>query len=315
MPYRLFPGLVGWAVALAVFAFGAAAQAQRMPTCLTVEISGEPGKAAHRIAVPAFRALVRSELDRHRSHVTRSEGCSAEVSVELIHVGSHRYVTARINWQVPHRVEVEDDDLPAALGELMTIVLHNDPMRLRGPGERRGFQAGLRRLKRDSVTFWGIEAFQLVGVLGSGPESVPGFAARVRRELEQWHVGVRVSAAFRPHPLDEGLELRLVGNVSFELAHFFSGEANTSGYFTGLIGPEHHWLTGPYRTEPTRADDVNSTGLAFGLRGGVELFRFTATRMDLFAQATIPAFVTSDEEERVMKRWFPTFSAGAGAMF
>jgi hypothetical protein len=116
------------AIVLGMLAFGKPTRAAgRIATCVEVQVSSGDERA--------FRSLVESELDRHPTHHAVSDDCVSYLKVELIDLGraDGRYLTARINDQVPQRERVERDGLTPALGRLLTILLHNDPVTLRGP--------------------------------------------------------------------------------------------------------------------------------------------------------------------------------------
>lgn len=287
------------------------ARAQGVETCVRVSLVG--ARAGER---EAFEALVRSELERHASHtVVDDASCETHLSVEELELRGQRYLTGRLAGQVPHRVRVEGDALDESLDRLLRVVLHNDPVRLRGPGSRRSLSGALRRLRSEGHAIYGVEIFQRIALVQGQVLTVPGVAFRARRELARWHVGMRLGLSPRLTAPGADLTLRLAASLAVELTYFFSEDAAHSGYFATLLGLEHQWFEGPRGDDPNLRDDANSTGLAVGLRAGVELFRTTQTRMDLFAQVSLPAFVTSDEAGAVVNAWLPTLSVGSGAAF
>lgn len=285
-------------------------EAQGVATCLSVTPAGSPDVAERE----AFAALVRSELGRHASHSLVESGCETRLVIEELELRQQRYLTGRIAGQVPHRVRVEGDALDEALDRLLRVVLHNDPVRLRGPGTRR-LSGALRRLRREGHALYGVEIFQRLALVGGELHSVPGVAFRTRRELARWHVGMRLGVSPRLTSPAADLTLRLAASLAVELTYFFSEDAAHSAYFGTLLGLEHQWFEGPWSDDPNQRDDANTTGLAVGLRAGVELFRTTQTRMDVFAQLSLPTFVTSDELGRVVDAWILTLSLGTGTAF
>lgn len=262
-----------------------------------------------------LRRLVVDELDRHATHRSAEEGCTSYLRVETIEVAEGRYLTGRINDQVPHRERIQGEDLAGALTRLLTVVLHNDPVRLRGPRTEGWFRGGLRVLKRGH-SMWGIEAYQTAAWLDGGPSSLPGLALSFRREVADWHLGARMAYAGRVGEDPETLVMKHHVLAQLQLAWFASSTADASFYYSALIGLEHQRYSGPAPGfGEGEFDEATATGLGVGARVGVELFRTTTGRLDLFAHAQLPAFAASDEEGGVVDAWMPTFGIGAGILF
>jgi hypothetical protein len=57
-----------------------------------------------------------------------------------------------------------------------------------------------------------------------------------------------------------------------------------------------------------------SGGFAPGLRGGVELLRIAEARVTIFAQLSLPAFISTDPDGVVVNQWLPTAAIGGGAL-
>jgi len=280
--------------------------AQRIPTCVEVRASSlSPADRA------ALDELVRTEVDRHRTHISVDGECTSHLLVELIALEGHRYLTARINRQVPDRVEVEDT-LAAAAPELLTIVLHSDPVRLRRPEQDAGLSGALHRLRSEGHTLWELELAETALIVDHRLFGLPTAALHYRRELAQFSLGLRVAVASRASPRPASLAPVAFFNIAFEMRYHASADADASAYIGGQLGLEHQWLHGPLRSAPDSSDSANSTGLALGLRLGVELFRTTTTRLDLFALASAPLFRSRDEIDDVIKSWLPTLTLGVG---
>jgi hypothetical protein len=264
----------------------------------------------------ALRRLVMDELDRHRTHRAAESDCLTFLRVELIETAEQTYVTARMNAEVPHREKVSGEDLAPAISRALRVVLHNDPVRLKGPREEDFLRRSLRSLKNGRFLF-GAEVFQVGALAGEGLSTLPGVAFVARREVHRWHLGARVAFA---HEVDETnpMKLGMTSQVSAQLqvSWFPYWDADFSPYVAGLMGVDHQRFRGPARLlgagETAKA---TATGLGLGLRGGAELFRTTTGRVDLFAQATLPAFSSSDEEAGVVDEWVPTVTLGAGILF
>ncbi len=262
-----------------------------------------------------LRRLVVDELDRHPTHRSAEQGCSSHLRVELIEIAEGRFLTGRINDQVPHRERVEGDDLTGALSALLTVVLHNDPVRLRGPRREGWLRRGLRVLK-SGRTLWGVEAYQVGAWLDGRSASLPGLALQLRREVTSWHLGARLGYAGRLGDDPDHLVMNHHVTAHLQLAWFASELADTSFYATGLVGLEHQRFAGPApHFGVNEHDEFSATGLGAGARVGVEFFRTTTGRLDVFAQLVAPAFVAADEEGGVVDAWLPTLSVGAGMLF
>jgi len=282
------------------------ASAQRTATC--VELRAEGLAEADR---QALDSLLRSEIDRHRTHISTHGECTSHLVVELVALEGHLYLTARIGWQVPDRVEVEGT-LEQAVSELLSVVLHNDPVRLRRPDQDAGLGGALHRLKTEGNTVWELELAELSGRLDQRFFGLPSVALHYRRELAQFSLGLRVAVASRTDSRPSYLAPVGLFNVAFEVRYDASADASTSAYIGGQLGIEHQWLHGPLRSDPNSSDSSNSTGLALGLRLGVELFRMTNTRLDLFTLLSLPAFLSRDQAHDMVKAWLPTLTVGVG---
>ena len=296
--------------ALALLLFTSRAEA-RVPTCVSVEAPRDQR---------ALEKLVRHELERHVSHAWVESGCEARLSIELIAIdpslGGGRYLTGWLDGEVPHRVEVGAGGLASALEELLTVVLHNDPRRLRGPEEQTDiFASGVRALRVNGQTYFGVEAFQLGAWVGGRAQSVPGLAAFVRREVGSVHVAVRFAGA---HDFSEAPELRLTTDVVAEIeAALYSSRISDTAAFAALeLGYEYQRFTGPAPLiAPGEHASATSSGFAPGLRVGLELFRTTRTRALVFLSLRAPTFVSKDSEGGVVDQWTPTAALGGAVAF
>lgn len=293
--------------ALAAMPSPAAAQSPT-ETCVEVETS--------RADREAIRKLVMTEIDRFPTHRSADADCGSHLRVEVIDLAGKSYVTGRINTQVPHREPVDGGDLAQAIERMLRVVLHNDPIRLRGPRTESFIRRGLDALKH-GATFYGAEVYQTLAPLDGGLSTLPGLAIQVRREASDWHLGARVAfAAALDDPPPGRLTLTARLGVGLQLMFFTDPLGDSSWYFGGELGVDHQRLHGPAPAYgPAVDEDYTTTAFAIGLRGGVELFRTTTGRLDLFIQATLPVTPTTDDEGRVVDAWLPALSAGAGLMF
>ena len=302
---RMLPATMVGALCAVLVLWVGVARAQG-PTNTCVEVAGAQADEVD------LKRLVMTEVDRHATHRAVETDCSSYLRVELLQIGTSRYLTGRINTQVPHREQVEGD-MAQAVERMLRVVLHNDPVRLRGPRDEGWLRAGIGALKNGRMLY-GIEAFQLMALL-DGVESMPGLAIMVRREVARWHLAARASYAGRF--ADAGPDLHLVGHLGVQLhvMWFADPQADTSFYIGGLGGLEHHRFEGPSAVENNDVLSATATTFGLGLRMGVELFRTTSSRFDLFAQAVAPVASSTDAENGVVDAWMPTVALGAGILF
>lgn len=301
-----------WAVArvaglVLLVAGPAAAQvgANHTPTCVAVQTAGP-------VDAEAFRRLVAAELDRHPTHRAVTADCISHLRVELLAVGAVRHVTARINTQVPHREAVQGEALAEAVEEVLAVALNNDPVRLRGPRGEDFLRRNLAALKQGRFGF-GVEVFQVGLALEGAVQGAPGAALSLRREVDRWHVSMRLAAAVNPGARGDALQYRGGGGLLLGLSWFF-GDGDIAPHLGAVLGLEHQRFRGPSGID-AQLRDFDTTGFAAGVRLGVECLRTSRHRVDVFAQALLPAFVTHDENEETVDAWLPTVTLGVGAVF
>jgi hypothetical protein len=302
--------LIAFAVGTAVVGLAHPAAAQLL-TC--VEIQGKTDTAA-------LDRLVRLEIDRHPTHRAATTDCQGYLTVELIDLGPRpeegRWVTGRINAQVPHREKVGPDGLAPAVERLLKVVLHNDPLVLHGPESPGWLQRQRRALERRSRTYVGAEVYEVVAPLGTSVARLSGVGVTVRREIDALYVGVRVGAAV--DPVEHSMRLRLHAQVDaqFEAALYLSPLAETSLFASALVGLAYQRFDGPAPLDgPGDSGTATSTGVALALRGGVEALRTSDVRLVAYLQLQAPAFISRDPDHGVVDRWIPCLTLGAGALF
>jgi hypothetical protein len=302
------------AVAAAAFGFALLAArpaAAQLQTC--VEIQGKTDAAA-------LDRLVRGEIDRHPTHRAAATDCQGYLIVEVIDLGPRpeegKWVTGRINGQVPHREKVGPDGLGPAVERLLKVVLHNDPLVLHGPESPGWLQRQRRALERRSRTHFGAEVYELTAPLGSSVATLSGLGLTVRREIDALYVGVRVGAAVDPveHPMS--LRLHAQVDAQVEAALYLSPIAETSLFASALVGLSYQRFDGPASFDgPGATGTATSTGVALALRGGVETLRTSDVRLVAFLQLQAPGFISRDPDHGVVERWIPCLTIGAGALF
>jgi hypothetical protein len=283
----------------------------QVATCVSVD-----GPASDR---GALEKLVTSEVDRHPSHRAQGEPCDTHLHVEVIDVQGDRFLTGRVGGEVPQRVPVEGKDgraLASAVGELLRVVLGNDPVVLHTPGEQSFFGARVLELKdlgRNTIDFAVLETASLVADRAT---FLPGLRFGFTREVSMWQIGIEATFAQRltSHPgtldLDGLARLDLAGTL------FFSKDADVAGFGGVTLGLAYQRYRGPRAADFGGGDgDYSAVGPSLGLRTGLEIFRSTSTRATLFVEGYLPMFVAKDEETEIVDTWTPGISLGAAVRF
>ena len=302
----LLPGVV----ALAAWLAGARPALAQLRTCVTIEGAKDAGLVLER--------LVRSEIDRHPSHHAVTDRCQAYLTVELIDLGAAdgRWLTGRINSQVPHREKVGPDGEVAAVERLLTIVLANDPFVLRDPNTTSWLRRQQRALEVRSHVRVGLEVYELGARVGGSLATLPGLALSVRREVSEFFIGVRVGGAVASDGARDQLQLRTQVDAQLEAAIYARPSASVSLFASGLLGIAYQRFQGPARLDgPGAIGDAASTGVSIAARAGVEILRTSDVRGLAFVQLQAPAFISADPDHGVVDGWIPSASLGMGVLF
>jgi hypothetical protein len=236
--------------------------------------------------------------------------CESELRVELIRVGKRSYLNAQLGEQVPHRVEVEHADYAAALEELLTIVLHNDPHRLRGPSDAGVVGESFGKLRQDGHNVYAVELLETLGLARGARNFVPAIAFHLRREIGVVQFGARLSAGGLLAGTSQEEALRGYGALHLTGALFTSPRASSSAYAGLLLGVQHAW----FETQVDSSTDA-ATGLDFGVRGGVEWLRQTSLRAELFCELRTTVFMADPEDLEHIPRVLPLLALGVSVGF
>jgi hypothetical protein len=296
-----------------VISFGArpARAGGQVTTCVVVQARAEERAA--------LQKLVENEVDRHPTHKVAREPCDSHLSVELLELESERFLTGRTGGEVPQRVRVEGRGgraLAAAVDELLRIVLGNDPVVLDVPGERSFFGERIFELKNAGRNTLDVAALENMSLLSGRVSFAPGILVGFTREVDRWQIGVEASAAvpFSGHP--GRLDLDAYARLGITALYFFSRDADTSAFGGLSLGFAYQRFTGPRGPGLGRGDAEYATGgPGVGFRGGVEFFRTTTLRADLYVDAYLPMFVANDQETETVNAWVPALTLGAAARF
>jgi hypothetical protein len=306
---RALPGLLGLAAA-AILTAGAGTARAQLRTC--VEIASAPAPT------DALLRLVRDEIDRHPTHRAATTDCQGYLSIELLDFGAEggKWLTGRLDTQVPSRERIGADGIPPAVERLLTIVLHNDPLVLRGPESTSWLMRQERAFRLHSTTHYGLETYELVTPVGAPLGALPGVALALRREIDQVSIGVRLAGAFNPGAEPAALALRMQFDAQVEAAFYFRPVESVSLFASALVGLVYQRFEGPAPLDGPGATGVATTdGLAVGLRAGVEALRTTDLRLVAFLDLEAPTFVSRDPDHQVVDQWAPSAALGIGVLF
>jgi hypothetical protein len=306
---RAAPTLLALGVALALAAVPRAARAQ-LRTC--VEIETAPGPTENLVR------LVKDEIDRHPTHRAVTADCQAILSVELIDLGADggKWITGRLGTQVPHRERVGADGLAPAIERLVTVLLHNDPLVLRGPESQSWLVRQERALALRSTTHAGLEVYALAAPVGASLTTLSGVALALRREVDQVSIGVRLGGAFAPGAQPSALHLELQFDADVEAAFYFRPVESVTLFASALVGLVYQRFEGPAPFDGAGATGVStSDGLGVGLRAGVEALRVSDLRLLAFLQLEAPTFASRDPDHGVVNQWAPSAALGVGVLF
>jgi len=301
--------LVGLTAAGALLASPGLARAQ-LRTC--VEVAAAPAETE------ALMRLIKSELDRHPTHRAASSDCESTLTVEVIDLGAGggKWLTGRLNTQVPYRERVGADGLAPAVERLLTVLLHNDPLVLRGPESQSWLVRQERALALKSTTHVGLEVFERATPVGAPLSMLPGVALALRLEVDQVSIGVRVGGAFAPGADASALHLALQVDADVEAAFYFRPVESVTLFAAALVGLVYQRFEGPAPFDGPGATGVaTSDGLAIGLRAGVEALRVSDLRLLCYLELEAPTFASRDPDHGVVNQWAPSAALGVGVLF
>ena len=133
--------------------------------------------------------------------------------------------------------------------------------------------------------------------------------------FRSFYLGLRLGGALSPNIPDDHAALTLWLKSELEAGVFASPSGQSSLFAALLLGGEYQRFVGPAPLLGVAARGTAvSGGFSPGLRGGLELLRVAEARVVIFAQISLPAFVSSDPDGGVVNQWLPTAAIGGGAL-
>jgi hypothetical protein len=97
-----------------------------------------------------------------------------------------------------------------------------------------------------------------------------------------------------------------------ELSWFSSSTANTAFYASAAVGLTYQRFD-VLEPETQRRGPSSKTGMLLSLRAGLEVLRTTDTRLGLFVDVGLPAFIGKRAEGG--QGWVPSIAVGGGVGF
>ncbi len=302
--------LLGLTAAGALFFASPDVARAQLRTC--VEVAAPPAET------DALTRLIKSEIDRHPTHRAAASDCESTLTVEVIDLGAGggKWLTGRLDTQVPYRERVGADGLVPAVERLVTVLLHNDPLVLRGPQSQGWLVRQERALALHSTTHYGLEAYELAAPVGGALATLPGVALSLRREIDQVAIGVRLAGAFNPGADVATLHLAAQFDAQVEATFYFRPVEPLSLFASALVGLDYQRFQGPAVLDGAGSTGVaTGSGLAVTARLGLEALRTSDVRLLCFLDLELPTFVSHDPDHGVVDQWVPAASLGAGVLF
>lgn len=247
--------------------------------------------------------LVRSELGRHPSHRLSQADCDSHLAVELFWLGKTRYLTLRIDQEVPLRYSLPNDrELEVRLAEGISRVLNSDPAYLaEDPSRLSAGERALRAVLVHGRNSYRLAFFEGVARTDTGFAFAPGLAFEVARGAGHYAVFARTALGYNsPRVRGDERALNVLGQAEVGAIYEFSPRAATSGY-VGLSGGAL-LLRFAGRLDPndaTSAERFTTTGAMLSARAGVRLLRMYDFDCDVFATFVAPLFASKNPDSKL----------------
>ncbi|MCP4679572.1 MAG: hypothetical protein GY854_29590 [Deltaproteobacteria bacterium] len=269
-----------------------------------------------------FTKLVLSELGRHPSHRVVKENCRSNLSVDLFRVGTKRFLTARIDKEVPIRYEIAgDNELSKKLKDALTLVLGNDPAHLAEDiGRYSLMQRASHSILKRGTNIWRFELYQTLSRGGGHVLYAPGGAIAVTRGADNWQVLARIYFAGRPGALesfDPILRISTGGDVG--ITYEFSAASATTFYLSAGAGVQYLRHEGRVEYEGDASQEhINEVGAILFARAGLRFLRLYDFDCDVFVTGYLPLFNTNEPDSLLFGDkglYTPSIQVGMGVGF
>jgi hypothetical protein len=263
-----------------------------------------------------FRKLIDSELGHQPSHRVVPADCESLLVAELFTVGKVRYLTVRVNQEVPVRFVVRTmGELAERLSDAVRQVLHHDPVYLAEDLPRMSsvLRAGAGLIRHGSNRYR-LALVEIAGSAGKNPMFASGAAFEVTRGWEHLLIFARVMGAGAPTSFTaDAIALRVLAGADLGALWEASARANTTFYLGGGVGLHYARFEGAH--DSAGLTPVDAALFSVVARAGVRFLRFSAADLDLFAEAHLPLYKTRDPDSPLLDAYTPFGMAGLGVGF
>ncbi len=282
--------------------------------CVAVNSDGEDKEG--------FEKLVLSEIGRYPSHRVVDDGCRSKLAVDLFRVGKKRFLTARIDQEVPIRYEIAGDDtLAGKLRDALSLVFGNDPAHLAEDiGRYSLMQRASHSILKRGINIWRVELFQTLSRGGGRVLFAPGGAVAITRGADNWQVLARIYFAGWPGAL-QSLEpaLRIATGGEVGLTYEFSAAAATTFYLSAGAGVQYLRHEGHVQYEGGISEEhIDEVGAILFARAGLRFLRIYDFDCDVFVTGYLPLFNTNEPDSLLFGdegMYTPSIQIGMGVGF
>lgn len=285
-----------------------------VPLCL--EVKADAAEQA------SFEKLVRSELGRHPGHRLATQECDSHLLAELFRVGNTRYLTLRIDAEIPLRYSFGTDrELEIHLSEGMSRVLRSDPAYLaEDPSRLSGTERAVRAVLVHGSNTYRLSFSENIARTDTGFAYAPGVAFEIGRGAGHFGVFAKTGIAYSlPSVRADERALNLLGRTEAGLAYEFAPRRTTSAYAAVSAGALLLRFQG--RTDPAderSVDSVMTAGAMLAARVGVRFLRVYDFDCDAFASLVAPLFATKNPDSSLFGEhgtYTPIAELGLGVGF
>jgi hypothetical protein len=269
-----------------------------------------------------FKRLVLSEVERHPSHHPVETGCQSRLLVELFETNGSRYLTVRLDGEIPDRTTIASDtEVGPKLSESISQVLGNDPMHLsEDPAKWSAMERASRSVLVRGANTYRLELFELMARTDHNIAFAPGIGVGFARGAEHWQVTARLHLAGNPTGISrEERALRLSTGMDLGLIWEASRVAATSGYLGAGAGLSVLRFAGYADPKDAHSNtDVTALVPVVHLRAGVRFLRLFDFDADAYLQANLPVLPTKHVDDPMWGDsgiWTPMLQVGVGVGF
>ena len=309
MTLRAMTRMLLWGLA-ALLSLSAGAKARAaVPLCLKIET-----EARHQAGL---RKLVVDQLAHHKTHRLAEEGCQGTLQVQLFHLAGVRYLTVRIDDQVPVRFTVTAKNQGERLARALARVLLHEPVYLAEDIQRySGMQRAMHSMLQAGHNIWRLELMEAITSSGSGAAFASVLAFAATRGSGHYRIFARLYfGGSVGGTAAEDQKLRVLAGGDLGLTYEFLERALTSPYISAGLGVQLLHYEGRLSPEEAAPGSATAKGGTLSLRLGVRFFRATDFDLDLFALGYLPMFKTFDPDSELIDHYTPSVQLGIGVGF